>query len=235
MIFEDWAVEILPAFLRGPWGRKWGAAVGLMADTIRRGVRDAIKAGLIATAPDDAVPFIASDRTIDRGRGETLAAFRLRIAKWWETAQLFGTKAGIEQALEIWGPLSGVNLYSWVEGWNDSNATNNGRFWIGIEGHTWQPRVAGDNEDASEEALAGITMVLSELRELRRIVHKWRAGHELGVAFIVAFGVSLNANSLTPGVDLATNHCDLPIGRFFNYPYGEQAGESTICGYYIDQ
>lgn len=235
MTYEDWAFDLFPAWLRGPWAKKWANAFGLLADTIKDAAKDAVKARFVLGCPDDAVPYIASDREVDRGKDETLASWRLRTANMWETAQTYGTKAGIEEHIRVGLALTAVSLFSWVEGWSDANATNNARFWIAIDQpNPWGALLCGDDTICSDETLNGSTMTLTELRELRRIVRKWRADHELAMAFVVSFGPALTSASYAPGTTAIAGQTTLPVGRFVNYSGAQLCGDATVCGYYFE-
>jgi hypothetical protein len=82
--FEAYLPKMLPGWLRRTRGRKYMRAVGRRMDGVVQSLRDAGVIKFPALAPVDALPFIAYERGLPRGAGETELAHRTRLANAWE-------------------------------------------------------------------------------------------------------------------------------------------------------
>lgn len=87
-----------PTFLRGVWGRAWGAIMGAAKDLVLDGVKDAVRAGLVYVAPVDALPYLIADAALEALPGETSDSQRTRVEQRFESARLAGTFAGLDLA-----------------------------------------------------------------------------------------------------------------------------------------
>lgn len=95
--YVTWLTSLLPGPLAGPWGRRWAGVVGAVGgDELLADAKVAVKARLPSEAPEDALPLLGADRVMPRLPGETVAAWRARIADAWETWRWAGTRHGLE-------------------------------------------------------------------------------------------------------------------------------------------
>ncbi len=78
-LYEDWAAENLPKWLRvGKWAEKVNAVVYGLLDVVQDAARDAVDLGFLSHTPETAVEHLARARYLVRLPGETLAALRER-------------------------------------------------------------------------------------------------------------------------------------------------------------
>lgn len=103
--FRDWIVEagIIPAPIAGAWGQKWQQALGVIADAIAEGARQAARARWIATCPDDALALHGKSLGWEQAPGETTEEYRARLLQSWHLAEWAGTAKGITDAFAAIG------------------------------------------------------------------------------------------------------------------------------------
>ncbi len=236
--------DVTPAFLlkAGGWGRKWIASMASLADLTLEGARQASIADSPADCPGDALDYVGADSDIERNPSEGGPAYRVRLVNRFLTHER-GARAGVD-GYESGVALSLVDLghedvraldlgHGWVF---DENVSNPWRFWIVIDqAHPWNELIAGDDVIAGD-LTAGITMPYSILRQIRRLIRKWKSAHAIGVRIIVIFS-GIIAGEDTFASDTTICGCEsveLPIGRICGLAPCDTAGDATICGYYID-
>ncbi len=196
MSYEQWAQDILPEWLLGVWGKKYCVVFGGHWDVAKDCNKDALKSRMPRLAPSDALPYIGSDRILERTRTETEVAFRTRLQDAWDAHVLGGTANGvITTAL---APLFAYDEdYTFVMAENDGfHFDNSGwwsRYWIiadgahGLTQETW----GGGVWDYL--GVWGIANWLPEdIQYLRRNAWWWTSGGgALPVLFIVVFSGEL--------------------------------------------
>lgn len=94
--YAEYFVSLLPTWLRDPYGRAWGGVYGAAADTAVAVAKDAIHAGNVLDAPDDALPRLGADTLIERLPDEDADTHRARITGAWETWPWAGTRTALE-------------------------------------------------------------------------------------------------------------------------------------------
>lgn len=225
MNFTDWLSAIKPAWLSGPWGKKWDQVFGGFVEAITDSTNDANLARLVLKAPDDALPYIGAERWTERGRLETLVSYRARLADFWEQAQKWGTDDGIIGALKAL-PIVPASTFvqSYHDGWTGyGESTWWSRFWVLFEGaHGFQPdgrwSDAGNYDDGGVWDLDEVTP--EDLQYLRRTIWRWKDAEGIPVR---AFFVSFDHVWDSPGVwdspaDLWADAMlvSLPLGHFWD-------------------
>lgn len=243
--WQDLILDLLPFWLSGSFAKRFFRSAVTPADIITDGIKEGVKARFVKIAPDDALDEIGSERNIERYPNETLASYRVRLAEAWETWMHAGHESSIENQFLVFAGLTNVRTYAHriignpVTPYNwqpDQNSTAWSRFSHVIDQPMpWSDLIAGPEIIAGPEVISGTTMTASEYRIMRRIVHKWRPAHALGVMLTLVFdGVIASPDTIAgPALFAGCTKTDLPIGRFFNYGFGFNAGPGTTCGYYL--
>jgi len=132
--YVQWFTSLLPGPLAGPWGRRWATAVGeIGGDELLADAKVAVKARFPSEAPEDALPLLGADRVIPGLPGETVAAWRARIAAAWDTWQWAGTRTGLELAATQlgWTTFTLRSSRDWLPDLPpDGNAALWARWWL---------------------------------------------------------------------------------------------------------
>lgn len=224
-----------PPWLRRAVGAGFLAALGETKDELVARAKEAIKARFIGIAPADSLGVHGLDSQMERGPAETDDAFRARLLDRWNHHTWRGLEEGVEDALRTYG-LTDARMYTRRDSDPfDDNTHWWSRFWIFVYSPPWTNRDAGEEVLADEEALAGTTMTLSELRTLRRIIHAARSGHELGVELVLIYDDFVAGPEMLASDDARAggDACALPLGRCVGVGQCGIAGDQTICGYYF--
>lgn len=176
--FLDYFKGRLPAWYRRPFGLGWHEAKSIMFDVIADLARSAIKARSLERAPLDALPRIASDRTLERRPGESSEAWRARLLNAWDEWQWGGTKKGVKDNLVGIG-YPGAAVYEYWD-WPDGNDEQWARFWVVLnQPHGIQePPVIGDGITVGDGTIVGVGGVdEDEFFRIIRTVRTWQSGH----------------------------------------------------------
>lgn len=83
MPYFDFLPRIIPPPMRGPWGQRFGEAVGGRMDAIAQRFREAVFARFPRLAASDALDAIGRDRLLPRGSGEADDAYAARLENAW--------------------------------------------------------------------------------------------------------------------------------------------------------
>ncbi len=98
--FRDYIVErIAPPWLTGEKGAAWHSAIGDVMDSCETRVREAIRARFPRLAGPDSLARTGAERGIERGPGESLAAYAERVVKARDAWRWCGTPFGVLTAL----------------------------------------------------------------------------------------------------------------------------------------
>lgn len=192
MSYTTYVVALAPPWLRGRWGEQWHRAQGLLFDMVAEGAVQAVKARLLRSGPDDALPYAGNDRQIERAPGESADSYRARLLGAFETWRLAGTNKGILSALAVIGYTKAAiyESHDWFpldpEWW---------RFWLVLDPpsgfSTWK---LGDGTKLGEK-LVGLDKLGADAKAaitlLRRVVRKWKAAHTLCIKVIVVLSGKL--------------------------------------------
>ena len=242
---EQYQQDVTP--LRGPAGSAWAAAHGRTKDTLLARAKEAVYLGSVLDAegrgrqaPDDALPRLGADASIERSPLDTAAEYRARIAAAWDVWGRAGTPYGYAQALALtsaaiagarfvaqyqWTPPDGLtSLWSrfWVLVWTGPLTV--GRFTVGpwaIVGSTASSFslltvgsfVVGDG------STVGSDMTVAQLAEVRRALAKWKNARDRVPALKLATGAivgtpGLLVGTFTVGGSVITYTLDLIVGAF---------------------
>ncbi|MGL4442660.1 MAG: hypothetical protein ACRCU1_03475 [Alsobacter sp.] len=190
-----------------------------MVDSFVTNAKDAANQAFIEYCADDAVPYHMRERLLEPVEGETIAAQRVRAQGAWDFWTGVATTPGLQDtirlytglsALDVW-PFNGDNVKaSWVTGYvsgiNDDNNTDNwSRHAITIaQPHPWDVPVVGPGLVVGPDLMVGLTMTLTELKQIRRAWRRHRPAHMVGLIIYVILDGS-------PGEDLQTDHSAAPV------------------------
>jgi hypothetical protein len=98
--FADFQSQTLaPGWLRDEWGAAYLSAFGARKDAHAALLKEAVKARMPGIAPSDALARLGAERGIDRGQGESEAAYRARVVAAWDVWRWAGTPFGLLLAL----------------------------------------------------------------------------------------------------------------------------------------
>lgn len=92
--------QIAPSWLSGPTAQKFRYCMSLIWDGVDDGAAYAVRARFPLCAPDDALPFLSSDRQIDQGPGETQDSYRVRLTEWLDLWRQAGSPQAVMEALD---------------------------------------------------------------------------------------------------------------------------------------
>lgn len=145
--YADYFPSLLPTFLADPVGKFWAQSFGTIADSISDSATNAVKCSIIATAPDDALPYLGAARPhVIRVPGQSAASYRADLMRSFEFASMLGTDAGIIAMLARAGLTARVvrnNQWDW-DGHPGNVAPYWARMWVIIDnpgtwtaGSTW--------------------------------------------------------------------------------------------------
>jgi hypothetical protein len=177
--YREYQVALTPRYT-GEWGEAWAGALGTVKDGVRAGVIAATKARLISVGPDDALPYKAWERGLERGPNESATPFRARLKAFPKRAKYFGTDKGIVDALADMG-LTAVVVSG--RSWGEHPA----KMWVVITDHPWTYTGTWAAEDMLDNTTRGYgsDATLDEIKRVQRIVKKWKGSHTHHVATIV--------------------------------------------------
>lgn len=239
MNYEEWLLDkALPNWIVGEWGRKWFGVFASVADIAKNATKDAVKARFVKTAPDDAIPFIADDSLIERGRLESLGPFKLRLADRWDTHQLGGTANGVVASLAA---VHVDPIYTYAlgphDGFNGDGKPYWSRFWVVFDGaHGFTQETWGSGGTWDYGAVWGISNATPEdIQQLKRLIWFWKSGHSVPVELFILFSDEIWAPTdrwADGNWTAAPNYIHFRLGNFWaleehnygNGPYGSDGG-----------
>lgn len=197
--YEEFAPELHPPPLRGPYGTAWAEEHGARLDELLADTKDGVKARFPDDAPTDALPRIAADRLIVRGPVETDDEFRARLKAALAAWQWAGTKKGLlDHGLAPLG-LEDTGIKTNTE-WGsvpDGDTVKWARFWLVIaETHPWDDDGTwGDPGTYESTGTWGSTATLEEIQQIRSIIRLWKPARDVCFAIVVSFGSSATISS----------------------------------------
>jgi hypothetical protein len=242
--YETWLQAKLPRWLRGTIADSMTTVIGGMIDTDIEGAKDAVKAGLLADCPDDAVGYHARARLLDPLVGETIAALRARALDAWTFWSELGPTVNLRAYLRTVSGAATLELYDqanddWQAGASttddDANADNASRHVIVIpETHPWARDTVGPGLVVGPELIVGIDMTSTELSAIRHAYRKHRPANMVGIDIWVIFSADTAAQVLADhGHGGGTiDAIRLPLHRaMVGYSHhGMIIGESAVVG-----
>jgi hypothetical protein len=207
MDYREWiSTKVAPGFWRRKWGRLLMETVGDALDLALNAAKWAVKVRFPSTAPEDALGYVGDGRNFDRYRVETdTEAFRTALMdsrRQWETA---GTKGdndtGLINKFRRLGYLN-VQIYGWREAQafvpgitNTTQTASYANWWSaffvaihpnpftkrkwGDPGLKWGMRVPSPVGNPDDVITWGSSANSSDVKELRRVLRKWKPAHEI--------------------------------------------------------
>jgi hypothetical protein len=196
-MLTDWIKYVaklpLSATWRGELGTKFMQLVlGEIHNRLDEGFMDAVRSPYLhlpGSTPDDALPFIGSETSINAYPGETLTSYRARLKDPWDT----WTPAGDESVITAQFAAAG---YPGVEVQFDPAATGPrgeaapywSQFWVFFPFSSGHPVTgAGATYNSfnwGDGTLWGLTVQPSFYQLIHFIVRKWKPGHWVCRGFI---------------------------------------------------
>jgi hypothetical protein len=200
MSYESWGLRRLPRFLRGPWGTLFSAAICGVVQRTEDAARSVIEARYAATAPSDALPYLANDTRLPRFlAGDTEGELRARLADPWSFHANVGKAAGVDDVMAILGfdpaetfilDRSVADLWHHAGGyWSQfSIATRNPTGWD-LRADLWNDLY---NAETTWGDLSGetwdFTCDASTFEQLRAYLWEYKWAHSIPVYVSMTFG-----------------------------------------------
>lgn len=104
--FREYFFRISPTWLQGPLGKEFVAAtIGLLGDIAQQLGNLGLKAPWLkqSSSPDDALPPVGLGSNLPRYFTDTTDGYRVRLNDRWNTWELAGTKAQLENQAVLMG------------------------------------------------------------------------------------------------------------------------------------
>jgi hypothetical protein len=199
--YSTYEIQRAPVWLRAPYGAGWLEAHGLVKDGLVEAARQAVVARFVTGAPSDALPYAASDRTLERMPPDTDATWRARLADAWNLWAWAGTRKGVKEAVERTGYFASVALYDYVEWPTGPDANGWPTFWIIASGGPWDDDGNWDDDgDYDDGGTWDTTATPQEVELVLRQVRLWKPPH----AWCAGVLVLLDGTIWDPNDDPAT-------------------------------
>ena len=135
--YSQYLLGIVPRWLRGRFGGGWMESHGLVLDGLIEGARQAVLSRFVTRAPADALPYLASERQLERMPGQTEANWRQTLLDAWNLWVWAGTKRGIRDAVLRTGYATDVAVYNAHEWPDGPNVQGWATFWVTLSGVAW--------------------------------------------------------------------------------------------------
>lgn len=223
---EQLEAQSLPWMLRFYGIRFFGAAIGLVTDTIMQAASLALRAAWLkdSTSPDDALPFFGEERQIAQVPGETNAQYRVRLADAWDIWKQAGTTSFAAVTLAPFGvDAASVQIVAdrdWVA---DPGSTHWSRFWIVLAPPLpWELTLWGDAGDQWGDGRTwGSDATEGEVSAVRSQLCKFKSAHEIGVFVVLNFSNQVWGLGSwgDAGKVWGTDVVRWPLGRYWGTKY----------------
>lgn len=191
--YQEYVITFAPANLLKTWGRAFLQGIAKVIDTeLLDRAKESVKAHILEEAPVSALAALGRERLLERYPPMSDATYREYLKAAWDTWPGGGTEAGILAALSVALPGPGYALLdragiggypypSWVSFYIYIGAPLPWDYWQYGNSHTW-----------GESGLTwGSTMTSAELKFLRALIRKWKAGHSHLQGIILALSPEL--------------------------------------------
>lgn len=193
--YQDWILIDRPRWLvglRDGWGELWHRVHGAVADLIVDALVLVGRAGIIETAPDDALPYHASERSLERYPDETLPAWRYRLAHAWTEWDKAGRADGLERNVALYCG-AGFAAVEARDRWSFDGADGGEQWsqvWVvigdGAVTLPWEPSLLGSITLGDGGTLGSSATVL-EVADVKRLFRKWKSAHSYAGGVILMF------------------------------------------------
>ena len=94
--------EISSTYLNGPIFQSYRYAMAVLYDDLVDTAGFAVRARFPSYAPPDALPWLAQDRQVFQGPGESVAGYTARLIQWLDLARLTGSPTAVLLAYLSW-------------------------------------------------------------------------------------------------------------------------------------
>src|SRR6266568_4051613 len=106
--YVNWILSLqIPWLVSGPIASAYARVFGTVLDNSTTVWQEAVKARMPQESPSDALPYIAIERNLIDGYGETEQHYRDRLQAIWKIAPFYGTSIGILLQLYYQGYTDG--------------------------------------------------------------------------------------------------------------------------------
>lgn len=184
----QYGVSKVPGWCKVGTGKKYLESIGQQCDVLKDEFDQATKASFTLVGPPDALPYIGTDRGLERYYNETDEDYAFRLWDAWSSKRLAGTDIGLLNQLKLATGLLNITIRN-NRDWTppDGNVAWWSRFWVVIgqpnpwKMHRWGEKFWGDGR------LWGADISLSDLELLRRVIKKWKPSHAYCEAILIIF------------------------------------------------
>ena len=97
--FAEEGYWLSPTFLQGPTGQAFDFAMWIQYDGLADACSYAVRARFPDCCPDDAFPWLAADRQIDRGPNEPIDSYSARLRQWLDLWAVAGGAPSVLRAI----------------------------------------------------------------------------------------------------------------------------------------
>jgi hypothetical protein len=199
MSFETWALRTFPRFMRGPWGTKFVTAVAGIVQRSEDAMREAVAARYVASAPDDALPYLAHDTRVPHFlAGDSTGELRERVGDAWSFHDKVGKEAGVDEVMEILGFFppdtyvidrsageSWVHESGWWSTWWVVTANPSG--WS-LRGESFDDEEADGTTWETASGCWDVTADPSTFTQLHSYLWEYKWAHGVPAAVLMLFG-----------------------------------------------
>lgn len=216
--FRDSIREISPPWLTGDVGGGLSYACGLELDALAQWAIEGVKARMPGVGTPDALYLIGRDRQIERGPGETDAAYVSRLSAAFDTWATAGAGPTLLREIRVWfapSTSTPVRLVSNAGVWHTINLTTNAvtktvsspsnwnwdaftstrwwRGWVIIDSSTapWTRDLYDLAGLWGDGGTWGSDADVAEVAHLKRIAGKWKPANMTVMNVIVTFSATL--------------------------------------------
>lgn len=213
--FRDYARAISPTSLQGPNGQRLMFTLAIEYDALADSAGYAVRFRFPSLAPDDALPYLALDRQIDRGPNESRASYVQRLIEWLDLWRTAGSQRAILNALSAYllpgsytvetvnDSLPVQNVTTWdvsIGGadppthyqttpfnWTWDALFVRGRSWVIIYAGPWAQTPLIGGFKLGDGTVLGFNATVNDAPSIRAEVKKWKSAGDYVSQIIVAF------------------------------------------------
>lgn len=184
--FREFFTRISPTWLQGDFGSKYVTGViGLFGDAIQNLANMGVKAPWLKTetSPDDALPLVGDGSNLPRYFTDTDTTYRTRLNDRWNTWELAGTKAQLENQAVLMG-FPNAEIKEAIQDWpTRPPAPYWSQFWLLIPSgdHSFTPAPDWDSGalyDGFTWSVSG-TNAQEIINSLRQAMCLFKPGHTI--------------------------------------------------------
>ena len=172
MSYRDFALTVMPPWLRGYYGEAWASTWGFVADAMAQAATDAIGTRLIARRTVEALPYAGLDRGIEAAYGESAESYRARLLAAWDSWHAAGTVPGLLTQ------LSAIDMTATLE---ESLGGDWWNFGVTITGYPSDMLIAPDPalHYWGDVGLSwgGVAFLYAD--QIRRIIRRFKSAHSI--------------------------------------------------------